>query len=314
MTTFFNVAFTCFVVLKFKTLRVFVTGATGFVGSAVVNELLSAGHSVLGLSRSAEGAERLKAMDAEAYVGDVNNPETLAKCASECDAVIHTAFNHDDFTRYKQNCEDDRRVIEALAESLAGTSKPLVVTSGIGVLHYDRIITEDDVVPGSDVMPRAATEEAAIAAAAKGVNAYIVRLPPTVHGKGDRGFIPMLTGMAKQNGTSAYIGEGENLWPAVHRLDAAKVYRLIVEKQPEQRVYHAVAEQGIKFKEIATEIGKGLNLPVESLSPADAEKHFGWFLHFAGMSCEASSSKTQVILRWKPSQTELLDDLECNYF
>lgn len=295
-------------------MRVFVTGATGFVGSAVVNELLSAGHSVLGLSRSAEGAERLKAMDAEAYVGDVNNPETLAKCASECDAVIHTAFNHDDFTRYKQNCEDDRRVIEALAECLAGTSKPLVVTSGIGVLHYDRIITEDDVVPSSDVMPRAATEEAAIAAAPKGVNAYIVRLPPTVHGKGDRGFIPMLTAMAKQNGTSAYIGDGDNLWPAVHRLDAAKVYRLIVEKQPEQRVYHAVAEQGIAFKEIATEIGKGLNLPVESLSPADAEKHFGWFLHFAGMSCEASSSNTQATLRWKPSQTELLDDLEWNYF
>jgi nucleoside-diphosphate-sugar epimerase len=295
-------------------MRVFVTGATGFVGAAVVNELLSAGHTVLGLSRSNEGAEKLNALGADASIGNVNDPEVLAKCIAECDAVIHTAFNHDDFTKYKQNCEDDRRVIEALADSLAGTYKPLVVTSGIGVLHYDRIITENDAAPSSDVMPRAATEEAAIAAAAKGINAYIVRLPPTVHGKCDRGFIPMLTAMAKQKGKSAYIGSGDNLWPAVHRLDAAKVYRLIIEKQPEQGVYHAVAEQGIAFKEIATEIGKGLNLPVEGLSHADAEKHFTWFLHFAGMSCAATSSKTQATLNWKPSQTELLDDLEWNYF
>ncbi|WP_114939264.1 SDR family oxidoreductase [Mucilaginibacter endophyticus] len=291
-------------------MRVFVTGASGFVGSAIVKELLAAGHQVLGLVRSDKGAEQVTATGAEAYLGDINDLEFIQKGAAACDAVIHTAFNHD-FSRFKDNCEDDRKVIAALGESLAGTDRPLVVTSGVGLLNYGRLVTEDDVPPAtSNVNPRVATEEATKAVAEKGVKAYLVRLPPSVHGEGDHGFVPMIINMTKEKGESAYIGDGNNFWPAVHRSDAAVLYRLIVEKQPELRVFHAVDEQGVAFREIAEAIGNGLNLPVLSKSGDEAAAHFGWFLHFASMNCPSSSEKTRATLGWQPKATGLIFDIK----
>lgn len=289
-------------------MRVFVTGASGFVGSAVVKELLQAGHQVLGMVRSDSGAEAVKQAGAEPFRGDIYDLDSLKKGAAQCDAVIHTAFNHD-FTRFKENCETDRKVIMALGAALAGTGKPLVVTSGVGLLNYGHEVTENDKVPGSDVIPRAASEEAAYAVAEQGVNAYIVRLPPSVHAAGDHGFVPILIGIAKEKGAAAYIGEGDNRWPAVHRSDAAALFRLIIEKQPAQKVYHAVAEQGIPFKQIAAAIGKALQVPVVSKDGADAEAHFTWFKHFASIGCPASSAQTQATLGWKPVHAGLLEEL-----
>ena len=293
-------------------MRVFVTGASGFVGSAIVNELLSAGHKVLGLVRSESSAQKLKESGAEVVMGDINDPEVLQKGAASCDAVIHTAFDHD-FSKYSENCEKDRKVIEFFSDALAGTQKPLVITSGVGILRRQKAITEDDKPASSASVPRAASEEAAWAALAKGVNTYIVRLP-IVHGKDDHGFIPIVIEMDKQKRQCGYIGEGLNRWPAVHREDAASLYRLIVEKQPEQKVFHPVAEEGVPFKDIAKTIGRGLQLPTVSLISSEAEKHFTWFTHFATMDCLASSEKTRQILNWKPTEINLIKDLEENYF
>lgn len=290
-------------------MKVFVTGASGFVGSAVVKELLQNGHEVLGLVRSDKGAEQLKAAGAAVLLGDVNNPNHLQEGALACDAIIHTAFNHD-FSQYKANCEADRLVIETFGQALAGTTKPLVITSGVGILNYGRLVTEDDVLPvTSEVVPRAASEEAAAAVAAKGVNVYVVRLPPSVHGTGDHGFVPMLINISKQKGEVAYIGEGNNVWPAVHRTDAAALYRLIVEKQPSLKVFHAVAEEGVPFRQIAETIGKGLVLPVVSKSGDAIAAHFEWFSHFPGMDCPASSAKTREALVWDTKGPGLLDDM-----
>lgn len=295
-------------------MRVLVTGASGFIGSAIVEELLVAGHKVLGLVRSETAAEKLKNLGTEPQLGNVNDLSLIAKCATACDAVIHTAFNHD-FSQFKANCEADRAVIQAFGDALAGTDKPVVITSGIGLLRYDRLSTEDDALNlNSEAIPRAASEEAASAANARGANVYTLRLPPTVHGSGDHGFVPMVAGMAKENEKSGYIGSGENRWPAVHRRDAARLYRLIIEQKPQQKVFHAVAEEGIAFRNIAEAIGEGLKLPTVSLSPEEAEKHFGWFLHFASLDCASSSEKTRQVLGWESSETNLLDDLRKNYF
>ncbi len=295
-------------------MHVFVTGASGFVGSAIVKDLLAAGHTVLGLVRSEKGAAEVTAAGAEPLLGDVNDVNVLRQGATATDAVIHTAFNHD-FSQYKANCEADRKVIEALGEALAGTSKPLVITSGVGLLNYDRLLNEDDHLPaGSDVIPRAASEEAAQAVQEKGVNVYIVRLPPSVHGKGDHGFVPMVMAMAREKGESAYVGDGGNQWPAVHRTDAAALYRLIAEKQPELRIFHAVAEQGVPFKEIATAIGRGLNLPVTSKSGDEVAAHFGWFAHFASINCPSLSEKTREATGWQTSGPGLIEDMMSNYF
>jgi len=287
-------------------MRVFVTGASGFVGSAIVKELLQTGHQVLGMVRSDSGVETVKQAGAEPHRGDLDDLESLQNGAALCDAVIHTAFNHD-FTQYKANCENDRKVIMALGAALAGTNKPLVITSGVGLLNGP-LITENDKPAGSDVTPRAASEEAANVVAEQGVNTYIVRLP-IVHGPDDHGFIPIVIGLAKEKGVSAYIGEGTNHWWAVHRFDAAVLYRLIVEKQPAQKVYHAVAEESIPFKQIATAIAKGLQMPVVSKDGADAEAHFGWFKHFASMGSPASGAQTRKTLGWKPVHPGLIDEL-----
>lgn len=294
-------------------MRVFVTGASGFVGSAVVKELLQAGHQVLGLARTDSAAGKIKNAGAEVHRGDINDLESLKEGAAQCDAVIHTAFNHD-FSRYKDNCEDDRKVIMAMGSVLAGTGKPFVVTSGIGLMTADRLLTEDDVPPSSDVVARAASEEAANAVAAQGVKTYIVRLPATVHGEGDHGFVPMVIGMAREKGESAYVGKGENCWPAVQRFDAAVMYRMIVEQQPAQKVFHAVAEEGIAFRQIAEAIGQGLRLQTVSKEGKDAEAHFGWFLRFASLSAEASSEQSRKTLGWEPKGALLFEDMAATYF
>ena len=294
---------------------VFVTGASGFVGSAIVKELLTAGHEVLGLVRSTANAEKLKLMGAQVLLGNINDLAVITQGAKQCDATIHTAFNHD-FSQYKASCEADRIVINALGDALIDTKKPLVITSGVALLSYGRTVNEDDVLPaGADLVPRAASEEAAAEVGAKGVNVYVVRLPPSVHGDGDHGFVPMVIDMARDKGASAYVADGKNRWPAVHRLDAAVLYRLIVEKQPTLKVFHAVAETGIPFMEIATAVGRGLNLPVVSKTSAEAVEHFGWLLHFATIDCPASSEKTRNALNWEPKASGLIFDINtANYF
>ena len=261
--------------------------------------------------RSDDAAEKLVASGAEAHRGDLYDLESIKSGATLCDAVIHTAFNHD-FSKFRENCETDRSVIGALASALVGTDRPLVITSGIALLGgLNRPATEDDAPSVSaDVLPRLASEEAAHEAMKLGVNAYIMRLPPTVHGEGDHGFVPMLIGIAREKGVSAYIDEGNNHWPAVHRLDAAVLYRLIVEQRPALKVFHATAEEGIPFREIATAIGEGLKLPTVSKSGEEATAHFTWFKHFAALDCIGSSDKTRTNTGWQPRQATLFPDLK----
>lgn len=284
------------------------------MGSAVVEELLNHGHQVLGLVRSEKGAAQMAAFGAEVLLSDVNDVEVITTGAQTCDAVIHTAFNHD-FSQYKASCEADRKVIGIFADALAGSTKPLVITSGVGLLTYGREVNELDEVPaGSDVIPRAASDEAAHAAAAKGVNVYIVRLPPSVHGKGDHGFVPMVIDAAQTKGESAYVNDGSNQWPAVHRTDAAAVYRLVVEKVPTLKTLHPVAEKGVPFKEIAEAVGKGLNLPVISKNGDEVKEHFGWLSHFAEVNCPSASQLTREALGWQPRGPKLVEDILANYF
>jgi len=300
---------------KGHTMRVFVTGATGFVGSAVVQELLAAGHQVLGLVRSDASAERLTSTGAEAHRGDLNDLDSLRSGVAAADAVIHTAFIHD-FSNFQANCETDRRAIEAMGAALAGSGKTLIITSGTGLLAPGRLSTEDDMpASGPGAFPRVASEEAAAAVAANGVKVAVVRLPPTVHGDGDHGFIPMLINLAREKGVAAYIGEGANRWAAVHRLDAAKLYRLLLEKNAVQTHYHAVAEEGIPFRQITEVIGRKLNIPVASKTGEDAVEHFGWFTHFASMDSQTSSEKSRKALDWQPTHQGLIADLESgSYF
>jgi nucleoside-diphosphate-sugar epimerase len=227
--------------------------------------------------------------------------------------VIHTAFIHD-FSKFKENCEIDKRAIEVLGSALTGSDRPLIVTSGIGLISPGRLATEDTPASSLGKFPRV-SEETAASVAASGVRVSAVRLPPTVHGDGDHGFIPILIGIARQKGVSAYIGDGLNRWPAVHRLDAAHLYKLVIEKMANgdthaEGRYHGVAEEGIPFRDIAAVIGKRLKLPAVSKSPEEAANHFGWFAMFAGLDCPASSRLTQERLGWRPKQPGLIPDLD----
>jgi nucleoside-diphosphate-sugar epimerase len=293
-------------------MRVFVTGATGWVGAAVTRDLLDAGHQVLGLARSDAGAQALADLGAEVLRGDLQDLDSLRRGAEQTDGVIHTAFIHD-FSKFAENCAIDRVAIETLGEVLAGSSRPLVVSSGTGLLSPGQVATEAADPPATSPVPRV-SEQAALAFVPKGVRAMAVRLPPTVHGEGDHGFVPILIDIARQKGVAAYVGEGGNHWPAVHRFDAAPVYRLALEKGVAGARYHATAEQGVPFRDIAEVIGRRLGLPVVSKTPEEAADHFGWFSHFAMIDNRASSEETRETLGWRPTGLGLIADLDQPYY
>jgi nucleoside-diphosphate-sugar epimerase len=285
-------------------MRVFVTGATGWVGSVVVNELLGAGHQVLGLSRSEEKASRLAAQGADVLRGTLDDLDRLAEAASSAEAVIHLAFNHD-FSQLAENCEQERRAIAAMGEALVGTDKPILVSSGLAFLAPGRVATEADMPPLAEKTFPRKNEAAAAALAERGVRVGVVRLATTVHGIGDQMFMKLLARLARDKGVSAYIGDGANRWPAVHVSDAGRLYRLALEAGAPARVYHASAEEGIAFRAIAEAIGRALDLPVE---PRPRE-HFGWFADFAAADARASSVRTRELTGWAPTGPTLLADL-----
>jgi len=290
-------------------MRVFLTGATGFIGLAVIEELIRAGHQVLGLARTDAGAKSLIAAGAQVHRGDLENLESLRSGAALSDGVIHLAFNHD-FSKYLANCEDDRRAIEALGSVLVGSDRPLVVTSGTGmIVTPGRASTEEDAAGPSSAVPRAASEEAAVSVASRGVRTSIVRLPQ-VHDRDRQGLVSYLIAVAREKGVSAYVGDGLSRWPAVRRVDAASLYRLALEKGSAGARYHAVAEEGVPLREIAESIGRRLKLPVVSKPIEEAGEHFGWLGSFMGADRTASSALTQERLGWRPSmQPGLIDDL-----
>jgi nucleoside-diphosphate-sugar epimerase len=292
-------------------MRIFVTGATGFVGSAVVRELIDAGHQVLGLARSDAGAKSLVAAGAGVHRGSLEDLESLRSGAAAADGVIHTAFIHD-FSNYGPAAEADTRAIETLGGALVGSDRPFIVTSGTLLVQRQGLLaTEED--PTTPDFPRK-SEQAALALAGRGVRASVLRLSPSVHGNGDHGFVPRLIGVAREKRVSAFIGDGLNRWPAVHRLDAARLYRLALEKNSIAAPYHGVADEGVPTREIAEAIGRGLNIPVVSKTREEAADHFGWIARFFGIDGAASSAQTQQRLGWRPVQPGLIADLNAEHY
>ena len=292
-------------------MKIFVTGATGFIGSAIVQDLIGAGHQVLGLARSDAGDKSLAAAGAAVHRGSLEDLESLRSGVGASDGVIHTAFIHD-FANYAPAAEKDRRAIETLGAALAGSGRPFVVTSGTLLLQRQGpLATEEDAADAN--FPRK-SEQAALSVASKRVRVLLLRLPPSVHGRGDHGFVPALINLARKKRISAYVGDGLNRWPAVHRLDAAPVYRLALEKGSTGAGYHGVADEGVPFREIAEVIGRRLNVPVVSKPPEEAANHFGWLAHFVGIDCPASSAQTQQKLGWAPNQPGLIADLDQTHY
>jgi nucleoside-diphosphate-sugar epimerase len=298
-------------------MRVFVTGASGWIGSAVVPELIAAGHRVVGLARSEASADALAAAGAEVERGSLDDLDTLHRAAGASDGVIHLAFKHDiAFSGDFQGAADaDRRAIETFGDALAGSDRPLLIASGTLGLSPGHVVTErDSADPGSVASPRMASADATLALAERGVRSSVVRLPPTVHGDGDNGFIAMLVGIAREKGVAGYIGDGTNRWPAVHRFDAARLFRLGLESAAAGSVLHAVADEGVPIRDIAGAFGRHLDLPIVSISPDDAGAHFGFLGGLLGVDSPASSALTQERLGWRPTHPGLIDDLEQGHY
>lgn len=289
-------------------MRVFVTGATGFIGSRIVSELLDAGHQVLGLTRSDAGARQLEQAGAAAHRGTLENPETIAQGATQADAVIHTAFDHD-FSRFMENCEKDRRVIEAIGAVLAGSDRPFIITSGTGMgSSGPGKLAVEDVFDRDNPNPRRLSELTGETVAKQGVSVAVMRLPQ-VHDTEKQGLLSPVIGITRVKGVSAYVGDGANRWPAAHVTDVARLYRLALEKHEPGTRWHAVAEEGVPVREMAEIIGEGLGVPVRSLSAEEASKHFGWLGSFAGMDLPASSAFTRERLGWVPQGPGMVEDL-----
>ncbi len=289
-------------------MRVFLTGATGFIGSRIVPELIQAGHQVIGMTRSEEGAERLTRAGATPHRATLEDLDSIRRGVEQADGVIHCGFDHD-FSNFVANCEKDRRVIGAMAAVLKGSDRPMVITSGTGLGSSPGKPADEDVYDTSHPNPRTASEEAGNAALDDGVNVIVMRLPQ-VHDTVKQGLITPLLAVIREKGVSAYVGDGSNRYPAAHVIDVARLYRLALEKGQKGARYNAVAEEGIPLRTIAEILGKGLGLPVKSLSPEEAKAHFGWMAMFANMDLWASGAKTQKRLDWHPTGPGLVEDLE----
>lgn len=289
-------------------MRIFVTGATGFIGSKLVPELIGAGHTVLGLTRSEAGAEALRAAGAEVQFGDILDLDSLRDGAAKSEGVVHLAFQHD-FSQFLKVCDDDRKAIEAMGEVLVGSKRPFVVTSGTAIAANVDGKPSTEESPKTSHNPRAASEVTVEALAARGVNTSVVRLAQ-IHDTHKQGLVPYVTGVAREKGVSVYIGEGGNRWPAAHVTDTARLYRLAVEKAEPGAIYHAVDEEGVSMKVIAEALGRGLKVPVKSIKPEEVEAHFGWLAMFAGLDMPSSSAITRKKLNWKPTGPGLISDLD----